>query len=53
MSADGAYRFNGLPNGTYKVSISHPEYMETSKMIDVDEGYFELDFQLEEDTNEF
>ena len=48
VGANGSYRFDGVPLGTYTVRITHSEYADVSQQITVDQKRVELDLQLDE-----
>ncbi|HEV8232674.1 MAG TPA: carboxypeptidase regulatory-like domain-containing protein [Thermoanaerobaculia bacterium] len=45
--ADGRFRFDGLPSGKITLSAEHPEFLETSKQVDLeDEASVDLTLSL-------
>ena len=48
VTADGVYSFNNIPNGTYTVQVSHPDYKEVSQEITVDQERVELNVHLDQ-----
>lgn len=48
VGANGSYRFDGVPLGTYTVRITHSNYEELSQEVAVDQYRVELDLHLDE-----
>ena len=48
VGANGSYRFDGVPLGTYTVRITHSKYEELAQEVVVDQNQVELDFQLDD-----
>ncbi|MYF53368.1 MAG: hypothetical protein F4039_08420 [Gammaproteobacteria bacterium] len=49
VDASGEYRFEGLPSGTYQLTVSHPEFTKKSIRIVLNQEFIEYDVYLEDE----
>ncbi len=47
VDAGGSYRIDGLPEGTYNIRVSHPEFTTLSVPVELNHEVVELDLYLE------
>ena len=50
--ANGSFRFDGLPSGTYTIEVTHTDYAKKSQKVKVNRNVVDFDIYLEKATSE-